>query len=101
MAVLEAIAVGVPMVATDVGDVGEVLWTTGAGLVVPPFDDDAFYNACHRVLADDALLSHLAAGAEASRGSIDAAVMVARYDDLIRRLVAGDRVREAPAATVP
>lgn len=100
MAVLEAIAVGVPMVATDVGDVGGVLRATGAGVVVPPSDDDAFYDACHRVLADPALRSQLATSAEQARGSIDAETMVRRYDELLGRLAGGDGVRRAAAAEV-
>ena len=100
MAVLEAIAVGVPMVATDVGDVGGVLRATGAGVVVPPSDDDAFYEACHRVLADPTLHSQLATSAERARGSIDAQTMVRRYDELLGRLAGGDGVRRAAAAEV-
>jgi len=80
MAVLEAIAVGTPMVATDVGDVGTVLEDTGAGLVVPPDDPEAFYRACHDVLSDAALRERLQVAALSAGPDLDADTMVERYE---------------------
>jgi glycosyltransferase involved in cell wall biosynthesis len=82
MAVLEAIAVRVPVVASDVGDVGDLLRRTGAGLTVAPEDAEAFFDACHRVLSDDALRARLSVAADASSVAIDAATMVDRYEDV-------------------
>jgi glycosyltransferase involved in cell wall biosynthesis len=48
--VLEAMSVGVPMVATDHGGTPEVLG--GAGLLVPPRDADAIAVALDRLLGD-------------------------------------------------
>jgi glycosyltransferase involved in cell wall biosynthesis len=48
--VLEAMSVGVPMVATDHGGTPEVLG--GAGLLVPPRDADAIAAALDRLLGD-------------------------------------------------
>jgi L-malate glycosyltransferase len=80
MALLEGMAVGVPVVATDVGDVAEVIERTGAGVCVPPEDHDAFYAAVHRILADQAVHRHFAAAAEAAQDELDAARMVGRYE---------------------
>lgn len=91
MAILEAIAVGVPVVASDVGDVGETLRHTGAGVSVPADDPEAFYQACWAVLTDSNLHGRLAASADASRATIDAATMVGRYDELLPALTAGER----------
>jgi glycosyltransferase involved in cell wall biosynthesis len=50
-AVLEAMAHGVPVVATDVGGVRDLL-EGGAGIVVPPYDVAALASAIARMLAD-------------------------------------------------
>ena len=51
--VIEAMATGRPMVATDVGGVREAVGDTG--FVVPPRDPHAFAEACQELLRDDAL----------------------------------------------
>lgn len=52
---LEAIAQGVPAVATRVGSLAEIVEEGGAGLLVPPGDVEAFGKALHTVLADRTL----------------------------------------------
>ncbi|MFC4453846.1 GT4 family glycosyltransferase PelF [Deinococcus sonorensis] len=51
--VIEAMATGRPMVATDVGGVREAVGDTG--FVVPPRDPRAFAEACQALLSDHAL----------------------------------------------
>ncbi len=82
MAILEAIAVGVPVVASDVGDVGDTLRRTGAGLSVPAADSAAFHDGCHQVLSNQSLHERLSSAARASAATLDAATMVARYEEL-------------------
>lgn len=64
MAVAEAIAHGLPVVATAVGAAPRVVGTE-AGLLVEPGDLDALTVALTRVLGDAALRARLAAGAAA------------------------------------
>lgn len=52
LAMLEAMASGLPVVATDVGDVRAMLPADAADLVVPPADPMALAAALQRVLAD-------------------------------------------------
>jgi glycosyltransferase involved in cell wall biosynthesis len=54
-ALLEAIACGVPAVATRVGSLAELVEDGGAGTLVPPDDTEAFSVALDRVLSDDTL----------------------------------------------
>jgi len=89
MSIIEAIGVGVPIVATDVGDVGRLLERTGAGLHVPADDADAFRRACRDVLADPGLRARLAGAADAARAEVDAGTMVQRYERLFDALLTG------------
>jgi glycosyltransferase involved in cell wall biosynthesis len=61
LALLEAMACALPVVATDVGDVRAVLPESAAPFVVPPRDPDALAAALQRVLADPALRARLSA----------------------------------------
>lgn len=51
----EAVACGIPVVATDVGGVSEALDGGRAGLLVPPADQDALVDAVLRVADDEGL----------------------------------------------
>ena len=83
VAVIEAVAVGTPVVASAVGAIPEVLRETGAGIAVPPGDLDAFHRACREVLANAELRERLRRNAGASR-HYDAEQMARRYSELLR-----------------
>ncbi len=59
----EAMAAGLPVVASDVGGIPEVVRHGVTGLLVPPGDVDALAAALDRVVAEPALRARLAAGA--------------------------------------
>jgi glycosyltransferase involved in cell wall biosynthesis len=65
LALLEAMAAGVPVVATAVGGVPEVAADGETALLVPAHDPRAFAAALARVLSDGALANSLAANASA------------------------------------
>ena len=60
IALLEAMAAGLPVVATDVEGVAEVVTDGETGLVVPPGDADALTAALSRLLGDPSLRKRLA-----------------------------------------
>ena len=66
-AVVEGLAAGTPVIATDVGGVGEVLTDGVNGLLVPHQDAAALAGAIRRFFADEELRARLRA---AARGSI-------------------------------
>lgn len=61
----EAMACGVPVVATDVGAVREVIEDGLTGLVVPPLDDTALASAAGRLLTDPTLRARMGAAGRA------------------------------------
>ena len=83
MVVVEALAVGVPLVASDVGDVGAILRRTGAGIAVPAGDGEAFTAACERLLRDPGERARLAACAREAGEGFDASAMSHSYGALL------------------
>jgi glycosyltransferase involved in cell wall biosynthesis len=65
-AVVEALAVGTPVISTAVGGVPEVVRDGENGLLVPPGEPEALAAAIRRFFADDALRARLTAAAEPS-----------------------------------
>ena len=64
--VVEALAVGTPVIATAVGGIPEIVLDGENGLLVPAHDVDALVAAIERVLRDDGLRAALAAAAAPS-----------------------------------
>ena len=65
----EAMAAGLPVVASDVGGIPDVVQHGSTGLLVPPLDVDALAAALDRLVGDPVLRDRLAAGARAHAGS--------------------------------
>jgi glycosyltransferase involved in cell wall biosynthesis len=79
---LECLQAGRPFLGTDVGDMGELLRSTGAGLVVDtPGNIDALEAAVRR-LADAAELARLTANAAAAAARFDPAACAEAYADV-------------------
>ncbi len=87
MSLLESIAVGTPVVATDVGDVRLLLEATRGGICVPKEDDDAFAAACARVLTDPDLSARLREEGQDRVEDFDAAHMAERYSHLLEAAI--------------
>lgn len=85
VAVLEAMAVGLPVVATRVGGVPEMLDNGRLGLLVPPEDPPALAASLARVLEDPALGDELGRAAQAH---VRAACSVEGMIDLVERVYA-------------
>jgi glycosyltransferase involved in cell wall biosynthesis len=64
--VVEALAVGAPMIATEVGGVPEIVQDGVNGLLVPPNDVEALADAIERFFADEDLRARLRAAAASS-----------------------------------
>ena len=73
IALLEAMAIGVPVIAADTGGAGEIVEAGCSGLLVPAGDQPRLVEAIERLLGDRALRDRLAAaGRERVRGTFGA-----------------------------
>jgi L-malate glycosyltransferase len=61
VAVVEACAMGMPVITTDVGGINDLLKDGKTGLLVPDDDDDAMVNAVRRLLDEPGLAEQLSA----------------------------------------
>ncbi|MDN3358954.1 glycosyltransferase [Actinomadura sp. DC4] len=85
-AVMEAMATGLPVVATEVGGTGELL--RGRGVLVPPSDAEALADGLERVLADPVLAARLGTAARTwSREHLHVDTMVDRHVALYQELL--------------
>jgi glycosyltransferase involved in cell wall biosynthesis len=80
---VEALSVGVPIVATAVGGVPEVVHDGENGLLVPPGDPEALAAAMRRILEEEGLRVRLAAGAKPSVAAISSEAIYSRLEELL------------------
>lgn len=89
MSLIEALAVGTPVVATDVGDVRWLLESSGGGICVASGDEEAFTRACRRVLADSVFRQRLSTAAVQGADEFDAERMTDRYQNVFEAAITG------------
>jgi glycosyltransferase involved in cell wall biosynthesis len=82
--VVEALAVGTPVIATETGGVVEIVEDGQNGLLVPPGDPDALASSIERFFADEGLRERLR---RAAAGSVAEYAPVHIYDRLEQILV--------------
>jgi glycosyltransferase involved in cell wall biosynthesis len=89
LAILEALALGTPVVATSVGGIPGAVRHEETGLLVPPRDPRALAAALERLLDEPGLAGRLAAaGRELAAAEYSEATMVGRYVELYSELAA-------------
>jgi glycosyltransferase involved in cell wall biosynthesis len=86
----EAMASGLPVVASDVGGIPEVVRDGVTGLLVPPGDVDALAAALDRLAADPGLRTRLSAGARARAAGYAWPRLAARVAAVYARVREGD-----------
>lgn len=87
VAVMEALALGLPIVATDVGGVPEAVNATN-GVLVPRRDPEALADAIARLADDPSRLESLGHGAQASADRFDVRRTVTRLEAIYLDLAA-------------
>jgi glycosyltransferase involved in cell wall biosynthesis len=86
VAVMEALALGLPVVATRVGGVSEAITDGVEGLLVPPRRPDLLADAWERVVCDEGLRARLAAAAARRAEAFDVTTAVRRIEDVYRQV---------------
>ena len=85
LVVLEAMAAGVPIVASAVGGIPDQIRHEGEGLLVPPGDPEALGDAVLKLLRDPGLARRMgASGCRKSASVFSHATMVARTEEVYR-----------------
>lgn len=93
LAIVEAMAAGLPVVATAVGGVTDLVVDGETGVLAPAGDLDALAAGVSALLADPERAHELgAAGRERARRQFDVAAMAAGYERLYRSAVPARRV---------
>lgn len=87
--IMEALALGKPIVATAVGGVAEELHDGVDALLVPPGDSVALAAALRRAIEDPALRERLATAAATRAPEFDVRRAVATIEDIYERLAEG------------
>jgi glycosyltransferase involved in cell wall biosynthesis len=83
-AIVEAMAVGVPVVTTPVSGIPEIVRDGESGVLVPPDDPGALAEALERVISDPALRAQLVRGGREVAAGFDLVTWVARLRRLFR-----------------
>jgi glycosyltransferase involved in cell wall biosynthesis len=98
LVLVEAMALGKPLVATDVGGPLEIVEDGTSGLLVPPGDPQALAEAVERILADPALASTLSSGAVERSKVFTEERMAEEFAHLLTTVIAEDAgARHDPA----
>jgi glycosyltransferase involved in cell wall biosynthesis len=87
LALLEAMACGLPSVATNVGGVADVLDHGSAGRLVPPRDEEALRRSLEALMADPAAARELGERARERARRYDAAGVVDQYMELYQAVL--------------
>jgi glycosyltransferase involved in cell wall biosynthesis len=89
--VFECMAAGIPLVATAVGGLPEIVQDGTTGLLVPPRDPAALAGALTTILTDRSLSERMAAAAAVRLHEYEIDAVAARFADLYEQLTAEAR----------
>ena len=92
VSLMEATSMGMPIVATAVGGVPQVITDDVDGLIVRPGDPVRLADALERVVADPELRLRLGQGAKAKSAMFDVAASSRQIEEIYRQAVAVNRV---------
>lgn len=88
VAIMEALALGLPVVATDVGGIPEAITNDVEGLLVPPTRPDALADAWQELAADPERRARMAGAARARASQFDIANATQRIEAIYRAVLA-------------
>ena len=101
IALLEALATGMPLVASAVGAIPEALGAPPAGILIPPKDTVALRDAIVRLAGDSDLRARLSTLAQERVAAYTLDRMTDRYEELYSRHAHPDKWRKKGATRRP
>jgi glycosyltransferase involved in cell wall biosynthesis len=101
IAIMEALCVGLPIVATRVGGIPDEVTDDIEGLLVPPYDPPALLAALLRIVGDTDLRGRLAGAAEQSGHRYDIRLAADRVEATYLSLVGSSADSGKPGLTPP
>lgn len=100
-ALLEAMALGAPVVSADTGGPGEIVVSEESGLLCKAEDPDALADALGRALGDETFRKHIASNAKARIADLcDSSRVVAEFESLVAQSPMRLPVKDQPKATL-
>jgi glycosyltransferase involved in cell wall biosynthesis len=84
---LDAMAFGLPIAASNVGGIPEVVEDGVNGLLIPPDDPGALVTALKRLLADAGLRDAMARANRARAAEFDTGRMTSAYESIYREIL--------------
>ena len=87
VAIMEALALGLPICATSVGGIPEAVTDGVEGQLVPPSDPESLASALTRLATEPVLREQLAAGARESGERYDIRTAVTRIEEIYREVL--------------
>jgi glycosyltransferase involved in cell wall biosynthesis len=100
-ALLEAMAAGVPVVATSVGGITDLIGQSGGGILINPGDSASLANAVMTLLTDVDRAAEMAArGQRFVRERHDIKVVAAKYREAFKSVLPATSTPPKPAGTV-
>ncbi len=94
MVILEAMAAGVPVIASDVGGIGEIIEDSRTGLLIKPGDPGAIVEAINALLENGGLAENISRSAKKEVESrFSASRMSELYERTYRNVLKGARTR--------
>jgi glycosyltransferase involved in cell wall biosynthesis len=100
LAVLEAMAAGLPVAATRVGCIPEVVEDGGTGFLIPAGDGEALASALRRLAGDARLRKEMGEAGRARAKHFDLQAMVDGYESLFARLLSQSMAWQPETAIV-
>lgn len=86
-ALIEAMGIGVPSIASDVGGIADLIEAERNGVRVPPQDPEALATALHRMLTEPDFANELGKNARATiQQKFDSAVSLEKLEGIYRQL---------------
>jgi glycosyltransferase involved in cell wall biosynthesis len=98
LAVMEAMAAGLPVAATRVGCIPEVVEDGRTGFLIPPGDEVELASVLNRLATDASLRNQMGAAGRARSMSFDVQTMVAAYESLFIQLLRRSATRQLDMA---